>query len=273
MSKSLVCEPCKNPWSFCPSRPKVVFYPAPRGGSGRRRGVDSRSPVEEAFDQTQKSMSECDIVRDWFWVSAGALYTDVGPLWTPFGQANIMISLTTSSKNAVVKKRRSKNHSKGPLWLLLHCLWPPEDLKRDPQNDPKTTVCAQNTVNNQVFYCLQYSLLLFPRSEYPDQSFNTDSSKHALWLVSGRFWGSNEPPKVVISLRTSFKNRFYKHFASRTSSKPLLDHFWVVLSPPMRPKAGRQGGSTNHGFRLPQAFDPFQQSIGLQDPPPTPSQV
>ena len=88
-----------------------------------------------------------------------------------------------------------------------------------------------------------------------------------------RVSGPNEPPKVVISLRTSFKNRFYKHFASRTSSKPLLDHFWVVLSPPMRPKAGRQGGSTNHGFRLPQAFEPFQQSIGLQDPPPTPSQV
>ena len=88
-----------------------------------------------------------------------------------------------------------------------------------------------------------------------------------------RVSGPNEPPKVVISLRTSFKNRFYKHFASRTSSKPLLDHFWVVLSPPMRPKAGRQGGSTNHGFRLPQAFEPFQQSIRLQDPPPTPSQV
>ena len=39
---------------------------------------------------------------------------------------------------------------------------------------------------------------------------------------------SNEPPKVVISLMTSFKNQVFKQGASKTSPKPLLRSFWTA---------------------------------------------
>ena len=108
---------------------------------------------------------------------------------------------------------------------------------------------------------------------HEDKILHTCVSKSTMWEILGTYSGSNEPPKVVISLKTSFKNELFKQSASKTSSKPLLNRFWVVLSPQMRPPGGSQGGSTNHGFRLPEAFEPFQEPVGLRDPLPTPSRV
>ena len=75
------------------------------------------------------------------------------------------------------------------------------------------------------FTILRFSLVLL---HYQSQSLNTQRSKHALEVVSGRFWGCNEPPKVVISLNTSFKNQVFKRGASKTSPKPLLRSFWTA---------------------------------------------
>ena len=77
---------------------------------------------------------------------------------------------------------------------------------------------------NFTILCFQLLLLLY----YQSQSLNTQHSKHALEVVSGRFCGSNEPPKVVISLNTSFKNQVFKRGASKTSPKPLLRSFWTA---------------------------------------------
>ena len=79
------------------------------------------------------------------------------------------------------------------------------------------------------FTILCFSLLLL---YYHSQTLNTQHSKHALELVSGRFWGANAPPKVVILLRTSFKNPVFKQGASKTSPKPLLRSFWTARTLP-----------------------------------------
>ena len=102
---------------------------------------------------------------------------------------------------------------------------------------------------------------------------DTCVSKWRFWIVLDGSWGSNELPKLVISLRTSFKNHFFEQSAFATWSKPLLQHLWVVLGPQMRPHGGSQGGSPNHDFRRPDVFKPAQGSFGLWDPFPTPSQV
>ena len=97
--------------------------------------------------------------------------------------------------------------------------------------------------------------------------------KWTFLFVLGRYWRSRELPKLVISLRTSFKNHYFEQSAFVTWSKPLLEHFWVGLSPQMRPDGASQGGSTNHDFRLPGAVRPAQGSFGLWDPFQAPSQV
>ena len=79
--------------------------------------------------------------------------------------------------------------------------------------------------------------------------------------------------KLVISLHPSCKNNSCEQSAYATWSKPLLQRFVVVFSPQMRPEGASQGGSTNHVFRLVDAFKPAQGAFGLQDPFPTPSQV
>ena len=56
-------------------------------------------------------------------------------------------------------------------------------------------------------------------------------------------------PKTVILLETSFKNQFFKQFASETLSKWLLRRFWAVLRLQWVSKKVPKGGSTNDGFR------------------------
>ena len=51
------------------------------------------------------------------------------------------------------------------------------------------------------------------------------------WGVSSCLWGSHEPAKVVISLRTSFKNQVSKKCLCKTPFKALLRGFWTMLSP------------------------------------------
>ena len=49
-------------------------------------------------------------------------------------------------------------------------------------------------------------------------------------------------PKTVILLSTSFKIRFFKQIALETSSRPLLERFWVVVGSQMTPREDSQGG-------------------------------
>ena len=65
-----------------------------------------------------------------------------------------------------------------------------------------------------------------------EQSLDTDTSDHAFWLATAWFWGSNGPPKVVISLNTSFKNQDSKQSATETSRKPPFGGFWIASSHP-----------------------------------------
>ena len=55
-------------------------------------------------------------------------------------------------------------------------------------------------------------------------------------MVSGGFWGFNEPAKVVISLRTSFKNQFFTQAASEASSRDLLKGLQTCWAGKWRPK-------------------------------------
>ena len=66
--------------------------------------------------------------------------------------------------------------------------------------------------------------------------------KFTLWAFPGRYFDSNAPAKVVISLRKSFKNRIFVHSASMAWWKPLLERFLGVLRPQMRPEGQCQGG-------------------------------
>ena len=67
-------------------------------------------------------------------------------------------------------------------------------------------------------------------------NLNSYGSKQGLWAVSRCFWGSAEPPKVVILLGTSFKNRLFKQCASKTSSKVLLSGFQTAQVSKMKPE-------------------------------------
>jgi len=148
-----------------------------------------------------------------------------------------------------------------------------EARERSPRGGPRTMVFARNTVNYRCFDDFIIFLLSINVFYNWHQRLNTCVSKWTFWFVLDRYWGSNELPKLVISLRTSFKNHSFEQSAFATWSKPLLEHFWVVLGPQMRPDGASKGGSTNHDFRLPEAFRLPQGPFGLWDPFPTPCQV
>ena len=99
-----------------------------------------------------------------------------------------------------------------------------------PKATPKTLCALKNTVNTNRFSWFYYCLFLCIVFHDQDQSLNTQSSKHALCLVSSRFWGVHEPVKVVISLRTSFKNQLFQQCTFKTSSKALWKAFETVMS-------------------------------------------
>ena len=62
-----------------------------------------------------------------------------------------MILLSTSSKNRFIKKRGSKSRFRSQFDGLNIAIDLQESLKRGPQIAPKTMVCTENTVNNEVF--------------------------------------------------------------------------------------------------------------------------
>ena len=64
-----------------------------------------------------------------------------------------------------------------------------------------------------------------------------------LWVVSEPFWGCNEPPKVVILLRTSFTNHLLKQCAFKASSKTILKGFQTAASLQSEPQESSQGQS------------------------------
>ena len=65
--------------------------------------------------------------------------------------AKVMILLRTSSKNALLKKQAPKVTSQGLQDASRNSFDLQEALKRDPQSDAQATVCAQNTVNTDMF--------------------------------------------------------------------------------------------------------------------------
>ena len=83
--------------------------------------------------------------------NAMAFETHFGPVLGGLKSAKVVISLRTSSKNALIKKRGSKTIP----WPLFDrsctSFEPQEGLNKGPQSDPQTLVRAQNTVNNGVF--------------------------------------------------------------------------------------------------------------------------
>ena len=101
---------------------------------------------------------------------------------------------------------------------------------------------------------------------HEDKILHTCVSKSTMWEILGTYSGSNEPPKVVISLETSFKNELFKQSASKTSSKPLLNRFWVVLSPQMRPQEDTKGGPRTMVFVFLRLLNPSRSQLGSSSP-------
>jgi len=67
------------------------------------------------------------------------------------GEAKMVISLNTSFKNRLIEKKGSKTIPKAPFDGSQIAFDRQDNFKNAPQNDTQTMVCAQNTVNNQVF--------------------------------------------------------------------------------------------------------------------------
>ena len=78
--------------------------------------------------------------------------SDLEPPWAPSEAAKVVISLRTSSKNALLKKQAPKVTSQGLQDASRNSFDLQECLKRDPQSDAQATMCAQNIVNTDVFY-------------------------------------------------------------------------------------------------------------------------
>ena len=64
------------------------------------------------------------------------------------------------------------------------------------------------------------------------------------------FWEIHRVPKIVISFRTSFKNKLFHTFASKTPCEPLLARFQVFLSTIISPMMEPQGGVREPWFSL-----------------------
>ena len=78
--------------------------------------------------------------------------------------------------------------------------------KGAPRGGPRTMVFAQNTV---IYRCSDdFMIFVFSINIFHNQysSLNTCVSKFIFSVVPSRYLDSNTPPKVVISLQTSFKN-------------------------------------------------------------------
>ena len=63
----------------------------------------------------------------------------------------MVISLNTSFKNRLIEKKGSKTIPKATFEGSQIAFDLQDNLKKGPWNDTQTMVCAQNTVNNQVF--------------------------------------------------------------------------------------------------------------------------
>ena len=89
------------------------------------------------------------------WKSVGAsarqLRNDLGIVLWALGAAKVVISLGTSSKNALSKKEGPKTTSECLQDASRNSFDLQEGLKRGPQSDAQATVCAQNTVNTNMF--------------------------------------------------------------------------------------------------------------------------
>ena len=89
------------------------------------------------------------------WKSVGAsarqLRNDLGIVLWALGAAKVMVSLGTSSKNALLKKEGPKTTSECLQDASRNSFDLQEGLKRGPQSDAQATVCAQNTVNTAMF--------------------------------------------------------------------------------------------------------------------------
>ena len=64
------------------------------------------------------------------------------------------------------------------------------------------------------------------------QSLAAWASKHEVGLAWATFWGSRKPPKVVISLSTSYKNQVAEQSSTKIFRKGLFGSFWTAMSSP-----------------------------------------
>ena len=64
------------------------------------------------------------------------------------------------------------------------------------------------------------------------QSLAAWASKHEVGLARATFWGSRKPPKVVISLSTSYKNQVAEQSSTKIFRKGLFGSFWTAMSSP-----------------------------------------
>ena len=96
-------------------------------------------------------MRKVNAVSKSVWATARHLRNHLGPVLGPLGAAKVVISLQTSSKNAILKKQAPKTTSEGLQYTSSKSFDLQEGVKRVPKSDPQTLVWAQNTVNNDVF--------------------------------------------------------------------------------------------------------------------------
>ena len=113
--------------------------------------------------------------------------------------------------------------------MLLRTLLTSKRASKGVAKPTRKTPCVlKNIVSiEMMFYYFVFFHIVFHDEE---KSLNTYSSKHALCLVSGRFWGANEHLKGVISLQTSFKNQVFKKCTFETCSKSVWKAFQAVMN-------------------------------------------
>ena len=99
----------------------------------------------------KKVMRKVNAVSKSVWATARQIRNDLRTVFWALGAAKVVISLRTSSKNALLKKQAPKVTSQGLQDASRNSFDLQEGLKRDPQSDAQDTVCAQNTVNTDMF--------------------------------------------------------------------------------------------------------------------------
>ena len=155
----------------------------------------------------------------------------MGPFSATSGDAKTVISLRTSFKNQFFDLPGSKSVSQA----FLDCSWSALNSQMRSQWASPEAVANHGLHSKPCKYWgfLMISLLGgFYISFFSSSVNGVELSLRGTVLgVSSCLWGSHEPAKVVISLRTSFKNQVSRKCSCKTPFKALLRGFWTMLGP------------------------------------------